>query len=88
MMALRSRETHSITMKNLALFRPKLSNFFGTNQIARFVNYYCDGVKVIEFPIRLRNSKHSHRTEIRSRDSVIIPLMIEENRAKFFTVSL
>ena len=26
--------------------------------------------------------------EIRSRDSFIIPLMIEENRAKFFTVSL
>ena len=41
MMALRSIETHSITMKNLALFRPKLSDFFSTNQIARFVNYYC-----------------------------------------------
>ena len=26
--------------------------------------------------------------EIQSRDSFIIPLMIEENRAKFFTVSL
>ena len=26
--------------------------------------------------------------EIRSRDSYTIPLMIEENRAKFFTVSL
>ena len=26
--------------------------------------------------------------ETRSRDSFIIPLMIEENRAKFFTVSL
>ena len=88
MMALRSRETHSITLKNLALFRPKLSNFFSTNQIARFVNYFCDGVKVIEFSIRLKNSKPSHGTEIRSRDSIIIPLMIEENRTKFFTVSL
>ena len=88
MMALRSRETHSITLKNLALFRPKLSNFFSTNQIARFVNYYCDGVKVIEFSIRSKHRKHSHGTEIRSRDSTIISLMIEEIRAKFFTVLL
>ena len=36
MMALRSIETHSITMKNLALFRPKLSNFFCTNQDCEF----------------------------------------------------
>ena len=28
---------------------PKLSNFFSTNQIARFVNYLCYGVNVIEF---------------------------------------
>ena len=41
MMALRSIETHSITMKNLALFRPKLSNFFSTNQIARFSKEQC-----------------------------------------------
>ena len=87
MMALRSIETRSITMKNLALFRPKLSNFFSTNQIARFVNYYCSRVNVIEFSIRLKNLKHSHGIEIRSRDSFVIPLMIEENRAKFFTVS-
>ena len=41
MMALRAIEieTHSITMKNLALFRPKLRNSSSTNQIARFVNY-------------------------------------------------
>ena len=32
--------------------------------------------------------KHSHGIETRSRDSIIIPLMIEENWAKFFTVSL
>ena len=88
MMALRAMETHSITLKNLALFRPKLRNSSSTNQIARFVNYYCYGVNVIEFSIRLKNQKHSHGMEIRSRDSFIIPLMIEENRAKFFTVSL
>ena len=41
MMALRSRETHSITMKNMALFRPKLSDFFSTNQIARFGQEQC-----------------------------------------------
>ena len=41
MMALWSIETHSITMKNLALFRPKLSNFFSTNQIARFGQEQC-----------------------------------------------
>ena len=88
MMALRSIETHNITLKNLALFRPKLRNSSSTNQIARFVNYYCYGVNVIEFSIPFKNCKHSHGTEIRSRDSIIIPLMIEENRAKFFTVSL
>ena len=42
-------ETHNITLKNLALFRPKLRDSYGTNQIARFVNYYCYGVNVIEF---------------------------------------
>ena len=36
MMALQAIETHSITMKNLALFRPKLRNSYRTNQIARF----------------------------------------------------
>ena len=43
---------------------------------------------MIEFSIRLKNWKHSDGLEIRSRDSFIIPLMIEENKAKFFTVSL
>ena len=42
---------------------------------------------MIEFSIRLKNWKHSHGIEIRSRDSFLIPLMIEENRATFFTVS-
>ena len=69
MMALQSTETRN----NLAQFRPKLRDFYSTNQIARFVNYYCYGVNGIE---------------IRSRDSMIIPFTIEENRAKFFTVSL
>ena len=49
MMALWSIETHDITLKNLALFRPKLRDSYGTNQIARFVNYYFYGEKVIEF---------------------------------------
>ena len=88
MMALQSTETHNITLKNLALFRPKLRDSCSTNQIARFMNYYCYGVSVMEFSIRLKNGKHSHGIEIRSIDSIIIPLMIEENRAKFFTVSL
>ena len=87
-MALRSIETHSITLKNLALFRLKLRNSSSTNQITRFVNYYCYGVNVIEFSIRLKNLCHSHGIEIRSRDSIMLPLMIEENRAKSFTVSL
>ena len=87
-MPLRSKETHSITLKNLALFRPKVRNSSSTNQIARFVDYFCYGVTVIEFSIRLKNCKHSHGIEIRSRDSIIIPLMIEEIRAEFFTVSL
>ena len=87
-MALQAIETHSITLKNLALFRPKLRNSSSTNQIVRFVNYYCQGVNVIEFSVRLKNWKRSHGKEILSRDSFIIPLIIEENRAKFFTVSL
>ena len=83
MMALRSRETHSISLKNMALLRPKLSDFFSTNQIARFVNYHCYGVNVMEFSIQLKNWKHSHGMEIRSRDSFIIPLMIEETGPSF-----
>ena len=55
MMALQSIETHNITLKNLALFRPKLRDSYSTIQIARFVNYYFYGVKVIEFSIRLKN---------------------------------
>ena len=84
MMALQSTETHNITLKNLALFRPKLRDSYSTNQIARFVNYYCYSVNVVEFSIRLKNGKHSHGIEIRSRDSIIIPLMIEEKRSRFF----
>ena len=88
MMALQSPETHNITLKNLALFRPKLRDSYSSNQITRFDNYNCYDLNVIEFSIRLQNRKHSHGIEIRSRDSIIIPLITEENRAKFFTVSL
>ena len=41
MMALRSTETHKITLKNLILRRPKALRFLDANQTARFVNYYC-----------------------------------------------
>ena len=34
MMALQAIETHSITLENLTLFRPKLRNSSSTNQIA------------------------------------------------------
>ena len=44
--------------------------------------------KCDRFSIRLKNCKFSHGIEIRSRDSIVIPLLIEENRAKFFSVSL
>ena len=47
------------------------------------MNYDCYGVNVIELSIRLKNCKRSHGIEIRGRDSIIIPFMIEENRAKF-----
>ena len=88
MMALQSTETRNITLKNLALFRLKLCDSHSTNQIAIFVNYCCYGVNVIKFSFRLKNLKHSHGIETRSRDSIMIPLMIEENWAMFFTVSL
>ena len=55
MMALQSTKTRNITLRNLALFRPKLRDSDSTNQIARFVNYYCYSVNVIEFSIRLKN---------------------------------
>ena len=78
MTALQSTETHNVTLENLALFRPKLRDSYSTNEIERSVKYYCCGVNVIE----------SSMIAIRSRDSIIIPLMTEENRARFFTVSL
>ena len=78
MMTLRSTETHNFTMKNLTLSRPKLRNSQSTNQIVRFLNY---GVNVIEFSIRLKNWPAGFG--IRSRDSIIIPLMIPENRVSF-----
>ena len=52
------------------------------------MNYHCYVVNVIEFSIGLKNVKHSNSIEIRSRDSIIIPFMIAEIRARFFTVSL
>ena len=39
---------------------------------------------MIDFSIRLKDRKHSHWIEIRSRDSIIIPLMIAENRIWLF----
>ena len=44
-MALQSTETHNITMKNLALFRPKLRDSYSTNQMARRDDYVKDGGK-------------------------------------------
>ena len=84
-MALWSTENHNITLKSLALFRPKLRDSLSTNQIAkaRSVNCYCYGVNVIEFSIRLKNLKHSHGIEMPSRDSIKIPLMIAESTARF-----
>ena len=51
-MVLRSTETRDITLKNL--FRPKLRDSSSTNQIERFVNYYCYGVNVMELSISLK----------------------------------
>ena len=55
MMALQSTETHDITLKNLALFSPKIRDSYSTSQIAKFVNYYAYGVNMIELSIRLKN---------------------------------
>ena len=52
-----STETHNITLKYLALSRPRLCDSLSTNQIARLVNCYCYGVNVIEF---LNQLKHIH----------------------------
>ena len=40
-MVLQSIETHNVTLKNLALIRPKHGDSYITNQIARSVNNYC-----------------------------------------------
>ena len=63
MMALRSTETHDITLKNLAIFSPKLRNSQSTNQVARFMNNYCYEVNVIEFSIRIVNTPTGLRFE-------------------------
>ena len=86
MMALRSTRTHNITLKNLALLMPKLRDYLSTNQIARFVNYYCHRVNRIKFSIWSKNWKHSHEIDIRSRDSIIPALMIAEKRAICFSI--
>ena len=61
MVAIQSTETHDITLKDMALVRLKLRDSYSINQIARFVNYYCYSVNVIEFSIRLINRKYPHR---------------------------
>ena len=55
MMALRAIETRSIILKAWPYLGPKVRNSSSTNHIARFVNYYCYDVNVIEFSIRLKN---------------------------------
>ena len=40
-MAPRSTETQSITLKNMALFRPTLRDSLSINQIVRFVREQC-----------------------------------------------
>ena len=42
---------------------------------------------VIEFSIRLKTDNIPTACEIRGRDSIIIPLMMAQNRVRFFTVS-
>ena len=58
-----------------------LKKFLGSQNYDEFVNYYCYGVNVIEFSIRMKNRKHSYGIEIRIRGSFIIPMMIAENMA-------
>ena len=41
MMSLRSIEIHNITLKTLALFRPKLHDSYSSNQIARCDREEC-----------------------------------------------
>ena len=81
MMTLQSRETHNITLKTWPYLGPN-------NAIPPVPD--CEICELMEFSTRLKNSKLSHGIEIRSCDSIIIiiPLMIEENRAKFLAVSL
>ena len=73
-MVLWSAGTHNITLRNLTLFRPRVPIRLRVT------------ANVIEFSIRLKNWKHSHGIEIRSRDSIIIPLMIAEKIESAFSL--
>ena len=53
MMALRSIETHCVTLRNLALFRPKLRNSSSTNQID---DYAKDGGEELSTKNALRSN--------------------------------
>ena len=82
MMALQAIETHSITLKNLALFRPtsQLLQYQSDCEICELLLLRCKCDRIFD---SIEELKHSYGMELRSRDSFIIPLMIEENRAKF-----
>ena len=83
MMALCSTETHNITLKNLALYLGP--NFAIPTVQIRLRDFLllllrCKCDRIFD---SIEELKHSHGAEIRSRDSIIIPIMIEENRTKF-----
>ena len=87
-MVIPSIETHSITMKNLALFRPKLRNsskYQSDCEICELLLLRCKCARIFDWIEELKSHPRDG-TGIRSRNSIIIPLMIEEHRATFFTV--
>ena len=79
MMALQSKEEHNITQKTWPYLG--LNSAIPTVPIKlRDLRCKCDRI--------FDSIEELNVIEIRSHDSIIIPLMIEENRTRFFTVSL
>ena len=86
MVALRSTETHTFTLKNLTLFKLNSELPRVTIRLRDFLNYYDYGKGDRIFDWSEELLRFPKDFEIRSSDSIITPLIIVENRVNFFTV--
>ena len=86
MMVLQALETHSITLKNWPYLGPNHSISSITSQLLQSQSD-CEICELLL--LRCKCDRIFDSTEDSGlRFEAVIPLIIEENRAKFFTVSL